>query len=67
MTYRRLSVEDKKLNFDVDRLGECRVSSPMSGVKFVGEDKRHFIKRVNSRLHLNLPGPAIKFTTILPN
>jgi 6-phosphofructokinase 1 len=31
-------VEDKKLNFDVDRLGQCRVSSPMSGVKFVGEE-----------------------------
>ena len=31
-------MEDKKLNFDVDRLGQCRVSSPMSGVKFVGEE-----------------------------
>src|SRR5210317_2074625 len=37
MKHRRPSVEDKKLNFDVDRLGDCRVSSPMSGVQFVGE------------------------------
>jgi 6-phosphofructokinase 1 len=33
-------VEDKNLNFEVQRLGECRVSSPMSGVQFVGEDDR---------------------------
>ncbi|MGW8303518.1 MAG: ATP-dependent 6-phosphofructokinase [Desulfobacterales bacterium] len=33
-------MDENNLNFDVDRLGECRVSSPMSGVRFVGEDKR---------------------------
>jgi 6-phosphofructokinase 1 len=31
-------VEDKNYNFDVDRLGECRIASPMSGVHFVDED-----------------------------
>ena len=29
---------DKNLDFDIDKLGECRIASPMSGVKFVGED-----------------------------
>ena len=33
-------MENKNLNFEVQRLGECRVSSPMSGVQFVGEDNR---------------------------
>jgi 6-phosphofructokinase 1 len=31
-------VDDKNLNFDVGRLGVCRIASPMSGVQFVGED-----------------------------
>ena len=26
------------LNFEVQRLGECRIASPMSGVQFVNED-----------------------------
>jgi hypothetical protein len=26
------------LNFEVQRLGESRIASPMSGVQFVGED-----------------------------
>jgi 6-phosphofructokinase 1 len=33
-------VDENNLDFDVDRLGECRVSSPMSGVQFVGEDQQ---------------------------
>ena len=33
-------MENKNLNFEVQRLGECRVSSPMSGVQFVSEDDR---------------------------
>ena len=33
-------MDENNLNFKVDRLGECRVSSPMSGVQFVGEDER---------------------------
>ena len=30
-------MENKNLNFDIDKLGECRIDSPMSGVKFVAE------------------------------
>ena len=30
-------MEDNSLNFEVDRLGACRIASPMSGVQFVGE------------------------------
>ena len=33
-------MEDKDFNFKVQRLGEYRVSSPMSGVQFVGDDDR---------------------------
>ena len=32
-------METTDLNFDVDRLGACRIASPMSGVQFVGEDE----------------------------
>jgi len=28
------------LDFSIDRLGECRVPSPMTGVRFVGDDER---------------------------
>ena len=31
-------MEDKTLNFEVQRLGECRIPSPMIGVQFVDED-----------------------------
>ena len=31
-------MEDKNLNFDIDKLGKSRIVSPMSGVKFVDED-----------------------------
>jgi len=31
-------VGDKNLDFGIDKLGECRIASPMSGVQFVGED-----------------------------
>ena len=33
-------METTDLNFAVDRLGACRIASPMSGVQFVGEDER---------------------------
>jgi 6-phosphofructokinase 1 len=28
------------LNFTIDRLGECRIPSPMSGVRFIGDEER---------------------------
>jgi 6-phosphofructokinase 1 len=31
-------VGDKNLDFGIDKLGECRIASPMSGVQFVEED-----------------------------
>ena len=31
---------DKDLDFTVARLGECRHQSPMSGVRFTGDDER---------------------------
>jgi 6-phosphofructokinase 1 len=31
-------VENKNLNFEVQRLGECRIPSPMSGVQFINDD-----------------------------
>lgn len=33
-------MEDNNLDFRIQRLGECRVPSPMSGVHFVGDDDR---------------------------
>jgi 6-phosphofructokinase 1 len=33
-------VEDEILKFDVQQLGECRVSSPLSGVQFVNKNDR---------------------------
>jgi 6-phosphofructokinase 1 len=32
-------VENKNLNFEVQRLGECRISSPISNIRFVGESE----------------------------
>ena len=31
-------MKNNNLDFEVQRLGECRVSSPMSGVHFLGDD-----------------------------
>ena len=33
-------MDEKNLDFNVDRLGECRITSPMSGVQFVGTDNQ---------------------------
>ena len=33
-------MDEKSLNFNVDRLGQCRVASPLSGVHFVSEARR---------------------------
>ena len=32
-------MEDVELNFNIERLGECRIPSPMSGVRFVVDDE----------------------------
>ena len=37
--FRRSSVEYKDLNFEVQRLGECRIGSPISDIRFVGESE----------------------------
>jgi 6-phosphofructokinase 1 len=37
---READVRDRDLDFTVDRLGECRVPSPMSGVRFTRDDQR---------------------------
>jgi len=42
-------VEDNNLDFEVDRLGECRISSPMTGVQFVDEDD-HVLYHTNPNL-----------------
>ena len=31
---------DKDLDFTIARLGECRIPSPISGVRFTGDDER---------------------------
>ena len=33
-------MEDNNLNFEVPRLGECRISSPISNFRFVGDNER---------------------------
>ena len=33
-------MRDDDLDFTIARLGECRVPSPMSGVRFTGDDER---------------------------
>jgi 6-phosphofructokinase 1 len=30
---------DNDLNFEIARLGECRIPSPMAGVRFVRDDE----------------------------
>ena len=42
-------MEDKDLNFEVQRLGECRIASPMSGVPFVDEQD-HVLYHTNPNL-----------------
>jgi len=32
-------MEDKSLNFEVQRLGECRIPSPLSNIRFTGENE----------------------------
>ena len=41
-------MEDKNLDFDIDKLGECRIASPMSGVQFVDEDD-HVLYHTNPK------------------
>ena len=72
-------MEDNSLNFEVDRLGACRIASPMSGVQFVGEGEHvlyhtdpdkieaFFLMLAKNRRHLNSPGPATRFILIRPN
>jgi len=31
-------MEDNEFSLDVDSLGECRIPSPMTGIKFVGQE-----------------------------
>jgi hypothetical protein len=33
-------MSDRKLDFTISQLGECRVPSPMAGVRFVHDDQR---------------------------
>jgi hypothetical protein len=33
-------MRDRDLDFTIERLGECRVPSPMSGVRFTRDDER---------------------------
>jgi len=35
-----LAMDDRDLNFEISKLGECRVSSPMSGVRFVNDGEK---------------------------
>ena len=35
----RMVVEDKNINFEVQRLGECRIPSPISNIRFVSESE----------------------------
>ena len=43
---RRMLVEDKEFNFEVQRLGECRISSPIADIRFVGESE-HVLSHSN--------------------
>ena len=68
-------MEDEILNFDIQQLGDCRVSSPLSDVQFVKQDESVLYysdpKRVESfykaGLNPNWPDPAVRYISILPN
>ncbi len=55
---------DEILNFEVQQLGECRVSSPLSGVQFVEQDDRLLYytnpKKVEAFYNAGLKPPAFE-------
>ena len=57
-------MRDDELDFTVARLGECRVQSPMTGVRFTRDEERVLyhatLERLNACLGAGAPPPAME-------
>jgi len=67
-----------ELNFEITKLGECRIPSPMAGVRFVRDDEHGLVhssllemkgscRKVRNLRLWNLPGQGRKSTSTLPS
>jgi 6-phosphofructokinase 1 len=57
-------MRDNDLDFTIARLGECRIPSPMSGVRFTSDEERVLyhstLERLNACLHTGAAPPAME-------